>query len=83
MEPPQRKHDARIQVEEAAWVHRVVSNAQSRPARPQDGGADGQQAENHQGPGGALHAQSQSEPPCPYRAIWLGAPTIASLYNGV
>ena len=42
MEPPQRKHDSRVQVKEATWFHRIPCNAQPCFPGPEDGGSDGQ-----------------------------------------
>lgn len=54
LEPQARADDARFQVAPAARVHRVVRHALARAPRPQDGGADGQQAQDAAQPAGAL-----------------------------
>ena len=54
LEPQARPDDARVQVAPAARVHRVVGHALARAPRPQDGGADGQQAQDAAQPAGAL-----------------------------
>ena len=59
LEPQARPDDARLQVAPAARVHRLVCHALARAARPQDGGADGQQAQDAAQPAGALAATLQ------------------------
>ena len=54
LEPPQGQHDARLQIQAAAWLDRILRHAQPCAARPQNGWPDGLRAQDHQELAGVL-----------------------------